>query len=322
MPDPSTRPSLEEALGGFASVEPLPGGWSGRTFLASVGDERTVVRVYDPEYLASPPRDAAVLRLAARVLEGCAPVPAVVEVRAGDPVSGTPGLLLTELLAGERGDLVLPELDDDASAQVGRALGEVAARLAGTLMPAAGRFADETLAVQRWEEPWDAASTEELGEALAPRLGLDVDDLRGLLRLCAHADDVLTGTPGGFGSLGPASLVHADLNPKNVLLVPDGDGGVALGGVLDWEFAHAGNPWADLGNLLRRDRAPAYADAVLGTVAARRGVSEEEALDRARAADLVAVMELATRRGSNPVADEAHHRLLAMVRSGDLHAEP
>ena len=48
-------------------------------------------------------------------------------------------------------------------------------------------------------------------------------------------------------------LVHSDLNPKNLLFDPDT---LALTGVLDWEFAHAGHPFTDLGNLLRFDRDP------------------------------------------------------------------
>ncbi len=43
-----------------------------------------------------------------------------------------------------------------------------------------------------------------------------------------------------------ASLVHGDFNPSN-LLVRDG----RLVGVVDWEFAHAGTPMMDIGNLLR-----------------------------------------------------------------------
>jgi aminoglycoside phosphotransferase (APT) family kinase protein len=298
-------------------LEPLEGGWSGRTFLGTVAGERTVVRVYPPEESDAPARDAAVLRLGRTVLAGCAPVPEVLETRTGDPGVGAPGLLLAEHLPGERGDLLLPRLDEPALAAAGRALGEVVARLAGAVQPRAGRFVDEQLTLASWEAPWDAESLVDLVAALVPRLGLAAADRAALLGLAGHADDVLQDAD----QEGPgAVLVHGDLNAKNLLLATTEDDGVVVTGVLDWEFAHAGSSWADLGNLLREQRSPAYVEAVLDTVAARRGVPADLALDLARAADLVAVVELATRRGSNPVSDAAHERLLLMARTRDLHA--
>ena len=291
------------------ALEPLEGGWSGRTFLGRAAGERSVVRVYDAGD-AAPQRDAAVLALARAVLEGCAPVPQVLEVRVGS--GGAPGLLVTELLPGVRGDLLLPTLDEGGLAAAGAALGEVVARLAGTVQPRAGRFLDATLATGPWEEPWDAASLRDLVEALAPRLGLTPEQLDGLVEVCERAQDALDSAPA-------TTLVHGDLNPKNLLLEADGDG-VRVTGVLDWEFAHAGTPWADLGNLVREDRSPAYVEALVGTVATRRGVDPDDALELARAADLVAVVELATRRGSNPVSDAAHRRLVAIATRRDLHA--
>ncbi len=77
---------------------------------------------------------------------------------------------------------------------------------------------------------------------------------------------------------------------------------------------------ADLGNLLRFQRDPAFADAVLSTYAALVPDASPDVLDRARAADLFALVELASRRGQNPVADRAHAQLLAIARAGDLHA--
>ena len=298
-------------------LEPLEGGWSGRTFLGTVAGERTVVRVYPPEEAEGPARDAAVLRLGRAVLAGCAPVPEVLETRAGEPSVGVPGLLLTEHLPGERGDLLLPRLDEHALAHAGRASGEVVSRLAGAVQPRAGRFVDEQLTLAPWEPPWDAESLVDLVAALVPRLDLVGADRDGLLGLAGDADDVLHDA----AQEGPGTvLVHGDLNAKNLLLATTENDQVVVTGVLDWEFAHAGSPWADLGNLLREQRSPAYVEAVLDTVAARRGVPADLALDLARAADLVAVVELATRRGSNPVSDAAHERLLVMVRARDLHA--
>jgi len=112
-------------------------------------------------------------------------------------------------------------------------------------------------------------------------------------------------------------LVHSDLNPKNLLLDP---ATLAITGVLDWEFAHAGHPFTDLGNVLRFDREPAYVDAVLGAYAELRGTPPERAVDLARAADLYALAELASRSGQNPVATRAAARLDAIIAAGDVHA--
>ena len=62
--------------------------------------------------------------------------------------------------------------------------------------------------------------------------------------------------------------MHSDLNPKNLLVDPDT---LDVTGVLDWEFAHAGHPFTDLGNLLRFDRDPAFVEAVLAAYPTRRG---------------------------------------------------
>lgn len=319
---PDTTPDTTPDMTGGLHLEPLEGGWSGRTFLGTVAGERTVVRVYPPEEAGAPTRDAAVLRLGQAALAGCAPVPEVLETRAGDPATGAPGLLLTEHLPGERGDLLLPRLDETGLAAAGRALGEVVARLAGAVQPRAGRFVDEQLTVADWEPPWDAETLVDLVAALLPRLDLAPADRDAVLGLAAHAEEVLEdGRATGPGTV----LVHGDLNAKNLLLTDrtdraGHDAEVVVTGVLDWEFAHAGSPWADLGNLVREQLSPAYVEALLDTVAQRRGMPADLALDLGRAADLVAVVELATRRGSNPVSDAAHERLLVMARARDLHA--
>src|SRR6185312_13355975 len=119
--------------------------------------------------------------------------------------------------------------------------------------------------------------------------------------------------------VGRSCLVHSDANPKNLLVDP---ATLRVTGVLDWEFAHSGHPFTDLGNALRFDRRPAYADAVLSAWCERRGTEPTETLELARAADLWALVDLAARRGQNPVADRAHAHLLAVARTGDLHALP
>jgi len=114
-------------------------------------------------------------------------------------------------------------------------------------------------------------------------------------------------------------LVHSDLNPKNLLFDPDT---LAVTGVLDWEFAHAGHPFTDLGNLLRFDREPAYVDGMLAAYGELRGTPRERALELARAADLYALVELAARAGQNPVATRAAAHLDAITMTQDVHALP
>jgi aminoglycoside phosphotransferase (APT) family kinase protein len=129
--------------------------------------------------------------------------------------------------------------------------------------------------------------------------------------------EVVTDAQALLDTVDRVCLVHSDVNPKNLMVDPDT---LEITGLLDWEFAHAGHPYTDLGNLLRFDRHPAYVEAVLETYTARHGGTPAEALDLARAADLWALVDLAARRGQNPVADRAHDLLRAISRTGDVHA--
>jgi aminoglycoside phosphotransferase (APT) family kinase protein len=292
-------------------LQPLAGGFSGETFVADAAGERTVVRVYGERSAwrgpAAPEVDAGVLRL----VRGLLPVPEVLEVRRADPSTGSPGMLVTELLPGTRLDLLLPTLDDLGRAVVGRELGRLLARLAQMPMPRAGLFVDGDLRV----DPFPVSDLAELvqsrrgGTALAD---WSSDDFARLLEVAdaaqTHLDDVRR-----------TCLVHSDSNPKNLLVDPEQ---LVVTGVLDWEFAHAGLPVTDLGNLLRFERDPVLAGAVLEVFAADVPDAGDDVLTRARAADLHALTDLAARRGENPVAERAHALLLAVARSGDLHALP
>lgn len=292
-----------------ASLVPLAGGHSGRTFVGEVAGERAVVRLYppgDPRGDEAPEVDEAVLRL----VRGLLPVPEVLEVRRAHAATGTPGLLVTQWLPGERGDLVVERLDaasdTDGLARLGRSMGAVAGTLAGMPVLHPGPFVDASLTVGTFPDGG-------LVEWVDARLSSWPGDLRAdLTQVAGPAQDLLD-------RVGRSSLVHSDLNPKNVLV--DGES-LELTAVLDWEFAHAGHPWTDLGNVLRFGRHPAYVDAVLSAWTGLRGGDPGELLDGARAADLWALVDLAARAGSNPVADRAADLLRAIAASGDLHACP
>jgi aminoglycoside phosphotransferase (APT) family kinase protein len=292
-------------IGPGAALSPLAGGHSGRTFLSEVAGERTVVRIYPPgdtRGADAPQVDEAVLRL----VRGLVPVPEVVEVRREEAGAGQPGLLVTSWMPGEPGDRVVSGLDAAGLARLGAAMGATAATLAGMPMLRPGPFVDAELrlgdfpgtGLPEWAEErlhrWPAAER----AALVP--------------VAEAAQDLLD-------TVGRACLVHSDLNPKNVLVDP---GTLELTAVLDWEFAHAGHPWTDVGNLLRFERHPAYADAVLQAWTDLRGGSVATLREGARAADLWALVDLAARAGENPVADRADVLLRTIAEEGDLHAWP
>lgn len=295
-------------LSDVASMEPLEGGWSGETFVAEVAGDRVVVRMFaGPQH---GPHAAEVYEAVLRLVRGLLPVPGVVDLHRAVPEAGRPALLLTEWLDGVRGDVLLEDLvrrdDDTALRTMGEAVGRVAATLAGMPQLSSGLFTAGDLSVEpfRLDLPAWVADHE-------ARLGWSEPDLVGLRVVADGAQDLLD-------SVGRISLVHSDLNPKNLLIDPES---LAVAGVLDWEYAHAGHPFTDLGNLLRFDRHPAYVDGVLAGYVALRGGDPGWAQDVARAADLAALVELAARRQANPVAARAHDRLLAIARTGDVHAQ-
>jgi aminoglycoside phosphotransferase (APT) family kinase protein len=291
----------------FSELTPLPGGWSGQTFAAEAGGERSVVRIYPPglRHDAAPEIDAAVLRL----VRGLVPVPDVREVRRGVAAADLPGVLVTAYLDGERGDLLLATLDDAGAKTFGGRLGDLVAALAGMPTLTAGPFVDPDLTIGDFGL---ADGLPGFVDQSADRLDWAPDLVSSLASVAERAQDLLD-------AVGRTCLVHSDANPKNVLVDPDT---LAVTALLDWEFAHSGSPFTDLGNLLRFDRRPAYADAVLAAWCERRGTDPAETLELARAADLWALVDLAARRGQNPVADRAHAHLVAIARTGDLHALP
>ena len=292
---------MEDALEApFGSLVPLAGGFSGETFVADTGGHRTVVRVYAGSGLRrgpdAPEVDAAVLHL----VRGLVPVPEVLEVRRGDPETDVPGLLVTAFVTGERLDLLLPRLDDEGLATVGAACGDLAGRLACMPLPRPGLLAlaaDGGLVVRPLPPEWQ--DLEAYAEAQLAVLRREQRDAARLLSLARTAQDRLD-------EVGRASLVHSDLNPKNLLVDP---GSLRVTAVLDWEFAHAGSPLTDVGNLLRFEQQPAYRRGVLTGWRARVPDAPADLEEAAAAADLWALLELAGRRTQNVVTRAARDLL-------------
>ncbi|WP_268236416.1 phosphotransferase family protein [Marmoricola endophyticus] len=299
-------------------LEPLPGGMSGETFLSDAGGEPVVVRIYAGRSVArgrdAPQVDAAVLGWVA----GLVPVPRVLEVRPGDPEADVPGLLVTELLPGRLLSDVLPALDEESLVRVGHALGTLLGRLAHVALPHPGLFVGRELRLDPLPEAWRdlPALVTDASQRLAAH-GWSAADLDGLDALAVDAQAQLD-------TVGRSCLVHSDLNPKNVLVDPDS---LEVTGLLDWEFAHSGSPYSDLGNLLRhepsgRDAAGStYLEAVLAAREAFVPDPRPDALELARCADLVGLVDLAGREDQdNPPSVKAAALLRAQVAAGDVGA--
>jgi Ser/Thr protein kinase RdoA (MazF antagonist) len=173
-------------------------------------------------------------------------------------------------------------------------------------MLSSGPFVDGRLTIGSFEPDLDGLpAAVELAE---PRLGWwSPDELTGLREVAVDAQALLD-------TVGRRVLVHSDFNAKNLLVDP---GSLEVTGLLDWEYAHAGHPFTDLGNLLRFERDPILTDGVLAAYTARRGGRADAALALARAADLWALVDLATRRGENPVAERADRLLRTVALSRD-----
>jgi len=299
-----------------APMTPLAGGYSGETFLVGEPGDEVVLRVYERQ-----PERAVVDASLLRLLDGIVPVPRVVEVRRPD--AGRPGILVTERLPGRRLDLLMPDADPDALAGIGHHVGHVLAALSGVPTPRFGELTGADLAVSSEGLPADDLTAWAWQFRDEGRLASWPDtEWKGLLDLAAEADDHLAGDHRGADAETAYTrrvLVHSDFNPKNLLVDPES---WQVTGLLDWEFAHAGSPYADLGNLTRFERHPAFVDAVLEVLADRAPVLARDPLRMGRYADLWALVELAGSLRTNAVRRLAEDLLRAQAREGDVLAWP
>jgi aminoglycoside phosphotransferase (APT) family kinase protein len=235
--DEPTRDWLaHDALPGrrITRAETLSGGYSNdNVLLVTDSGERYVLRRYLRRNTC-----AVEAALAAR-LRGVVAVP---EVVAADP-SGEAGepALLSRFVAGTMLSEALPGSPPDVASRLGRAAGEALAAVGSVSFPYPGFFDDASLT------PAEVEPTAQLAAFVDDRLAngdargvLTVAEQDGLRRLAAEYEAVLADVAGA------RQLVHADYNPKNILV----DAGSVVA-VLDWEFAFSSTPLFDIGNMLR-----------------------------------------------------------------------
>jgi aminoglycoside phosphotransferase (APT) family kinase protein len=290
------------------TLEPLEGGFSGETFIGP-GPQEYVVRIYrrDP---GRAPVDAALLRLVGDIL----PVPEVVEVR--HATGDTPAVLVTEWLSrGKPLDWLLDESSEVDWERLGRSLGRTLATLSGVPFLSPGLFTGPDLAVAPSSLPSDLSEWARQRRDNGRLSTWASADWEGLLVLI---DDAL-GALESDGELPRPALVHSDFNTKNLLVDPET---WELTGVLDWEFAHAGSPYADIGNLTRFERERSFEASLRESFEHYAPARLDDPIWRGRATDLWALIELAGRPQSNTVSQLAERLLLAQARTGELDAWP
>lgn len=281
------------------SATPLSGGLANTNLRLSFAGEPgdLVLRLYqrDPGQMA---KEAAIAgRLRDRV-----PVAAFVHVEPDPAPLGAPFALL-RWVDGVTMDSVLPALDQAALDGLGETLGRLLATIHGERFGRSG-FLDGNLNVVEPFVPGGAGLIAFCAEAMADdlvRRRLGKERCRALM---AHVEDHAHGLDQWRGS---PCLTHADFGGSNIL-VKQADGVFDVAAVLDWEFAFAGSPFFDLGNLTRPplDARPSFlASLERGYRAIDSGLPENwQALSRL--VDLTAWVDFAGRPDlSQSVLDDA-----------------
>jgi hypothetical protein len=92
--------------------------------------------------------------------------------------------------------------------------------------------------------------------------------------------------------------------------------------LVDWEFAHAGSIYTDVGNFSRFERDDRLLELMIDAFVQAAPGQVPNPRANGRAADLWALVELAGGVPSNPVRELATELLVAQARAGDLGAWP
>lgn len=226
---------------GIRSVERFSAGKSNTNYRLELGDGEVCVA----RLLAKPTaaRESDVMRLARDQV----PVP--------------------EVLAEGEDWLVLSYIEGAAmetTAEQTRAAAETLARLSAVTFPTAGWLQPDGRI-----EPFNFGSEGDdfVASMLANsevRRWLDPETLTALPSLVAEQARLDAAEPELI------CLCHGDFNPGNLLFRDD-----RLVAVLDWEFAHAGSPFMDIGNLLRHTPPALHGEIAAGFQAAGRPLPED-----------------------------------------------
>jgi aminoglycoside phosphotransferase (APT) family kinase protein len=268
-------------------AELMPGGLMNRNYHLRLRGRPAdaVLRFYDRDASACA-RELAVLGLLGRDV----PVPRVLYV--DDERGHEPPLAILSMVDGISLFTLRALGDGDALAEAAFDAGRVLA----TIRQYPGPPTPRTTVLERVERSAAAPAFED-------RAGTDVR--RGIVSAAERWQPWLDALPID------RSLVHGDFNSRNIF-VRQTDEGWRVSGVLDWEFATQGGPFADIGSFLRYhdpDR-PRYEPHFSAGLRAGGMTLPPDWLAVARIMDLPALCELLARPG---LSDEMVRELLAVI---------
>lgn len=322
--------AIAAALGvEVVATRTLAGGFSHETSLLELaGGGAVVARLGGPD----PVVEAAVMELGRRHV----PVPEVLLVLPS-VAGGRPAMVL-EHVAGTPLDIVLsdPEIVPVGSARgpgpgaaldpglataadelraLGVEVGRVVARIGVARFDRPGFFGGPDLAVAAgppWSEQLPAFAESSMSKV--PPSRLDPAVRAAWAQLCAAHAPALAGVDER------ARLVHADINPKNLLVTRAADGW-RVDAVLDWEFAYAGCPYGDAANMLRfgADYPAGFTEGFRAGFAAHLPSDlppDDDWAHLGRVLDMFALTDLVTRPAGHPVADRAAEEIRRWVAAG------
>jgi aminoglycoside phosphotransferase (APT) family kinase protein len=200
---------------------------------------------------------------------------------------------IVEWVDGERLETALTIADSKAMHALGASCGAVLARIHAVTFPQTG-FLDGELRVAQPVVFDSALLARMLRESL-----LDGAGARFVEAALAKAVTEYALSNGQLSWGGPPCLTHADFNGSNILVRDD-----AVKAVIDWEFAFAGTPAIDFGNLIRNHPDAAFVDSVTEAYVAAGGRLPTNWRKLARLSDLAAWADFLQRTEVDPVLVE------------------
>jgi aminoglycoside phosphotransferase (APT) family kinase protein len=291
---PAEIHSIASALDStVVSTRTLAGGFSHDTHLVTLAEGQVVARFGGPD----PGIEAAVMALASQYV----PVPrvlAVIPTRDG----ARPGMILEFVTGTPLSDVLGGEYSEADLAALGAEVGRVVASISEATFDRPGFFVDKHLTVGS-DLPWSKQLPEFAATCMGSTLRLDEATRQAWVELCtAHA-------PALERINHHARLVHADINPKNILVTRTA-GGWRVDAVLDWEFSYSGCPYGDVANMARfGDDYPAgFLGGFNLAFAEHQPVGlplADDWVQLGRVLDMFALSDLTTRPGEHLIADRA-----------------